>query len=281
MRRNPLLILGIGFLILLVLFAVFGPSAGGGITETKWGTFELPSGRHFLGTDELGRDVFARIAYGARVSLSVGLTVQILALVIGVIAGMIGTFGPKWLSITVMRFTDGMFAFPDILLAILIIGLLETNSSFRAGPLGNLMASGFLPVVVALSITAWPSFARLTNTTATSLKDREFVVAAKALGAPPAYVIVRHVLPQMWGILLAVSMVELAGTILAEATLSFLGIGILPPYPSWGSMINLARDDMVSHPLWLLWPCLILSLTIFALNFVGDGLRAILDPRRK
>lgn len=281
MRRNPLLILGIGFLVLLVLFAIFGPLAGGGITETKWGTFELPSSRHFLGTDELGRDVFARIAYGARVSLSVGLTVQILALVLGVGAGMIGTFGPRWLSITVMRFTDGMFAFPDILLAILIIGLLESNSSFRDGALGKLMASGFLPVVVALSITAWPSFARLTNTTATSLKDREFVVAAKALGAPPTYVILRHVLPQMWGILLAVSMVELAGTILAEATLSFLGIGILPPYPSWGSMINLARDDMVSHPLWLLWPCLILSLTIFALNFVGDGLRAILDPRRK
>jgi ABC-type dipeptide/oligopeptide/nickel transport system permease subunit len=281
LKRNPLLMVGIGFLVLLVLFAVFGPLAGGGITETKWGTFEMPSSRHLLGTDELGRDVLARIAYGARVSLAVGLTVQVLALVIGVIAGMIGTFGPKWLSITVMRFTDGMFAFPDILLAILIIGLLESNSSFRGGVFGKVMESGFLPVVVALSITAWPSFARLTNTTATSLKDREFVVAAKALGAPPAYVIVRHVLPQMWGILLAVSMVELAGTILAEATLSFLGIGILPPYPSWGSMINLARDDMVSHPLWLLWPCLILSLTIFALNFVGDGLRAILDPRRK
>ena len=281
MRRNPLLMLGIGFLVLLVLFAVFGPSAGGGIQETKWGTFELPSARHLLGTDELGRDVLARIAYGARVSLAVGLTVQVLALVIGVIAGMVGTFGPKWLSITVMRFTDGMFAFPDILLAILIIGLFDTNSMARVPLIGGFVTSGFVPVVVALSITAWPSFARLTNTTAASLKDREFVVAAKALGAPPAYVILRHILPQMWGILLAVSMVELAGTILAEATLSFLGIGILPPYPSWGSMINLARDDMVSHPLWLLWPCLILSLTIFALNFVGDGLRAILDPRGK
>lgn len=281
MRRNPLLILGIAFLVFLVLFAIFGPMASGGIADTRWGAFETPSAHHLLGTDELGRDVLARVAYGARVSLAVGLTVQAIALIIGVIAGMIGTFGPKWLSVTVMRFTDGMFAFPDILLAILIIGLLETNNSFRSGFVGGFVSSGFLPVVVALSVTAWPSFARLTNTTATSLKDREYVVAAKALGAPPAYVILRHVLPQMWGILLAVSMVELAGTILAEATLSFLGIGILPPYPSWGSMINLARDDMVSHPLWLVWPCLILSLTIFALNFVGDGLRALLDPRRK
>jgi len=280
LRKNPLLLVGIAFLVFLALFAIFGPSAGGGITETKWGAFEFPSSRHLLGTDQLGRDVLARVAYGARVSLAVGITVQLLALVVGVIFGTIGAFGPKWLSVTVMRFTDGMFAFPDILLAILIIGLFS-NSSHGGGALGGFIISGFLPVVVALSITAWPSFARLTNTTAASLKDREFVVAAKALGAPSAYVIVRHVLPQMWGILLAVSMVELAGTILAEATLSFLGIGILPPYPSWGSMINLARDDMVSHPLWLLWPCLILSLTIFALNFVGDGLRAILDPRRK
>ncbi|MHB8636341.1 MAG: ABC transporter permease [Fimbriimonadaceae bacterium] len=281
MRRNPLLVLGIGFLVLLVLFAIFGPSVSGGITNTKWGVFDMPSSRHWLGTDELGRDVLARIAYGARVSLAVGLTVQALAVGVGVVAGMIGAFGPKWLSITVMRFTDGMFAFPDILLAILIIGLLETRSNSSRGLLGGFMVSGFLPVVVALAVTAWPSFARLTHTTASSLKDREFVVASRALGASQAYVIVRHILPQMWGILLAVSMVELAGTILAEATLSFLGIGILPPYPSWGSMINVARDDMVSHPLWLLWPCLILSLTIFALNFVGDGLRAILDPRGK
>lgn len=281
MRHSPLLLFGIAFLAVLVLFAIFGPMMGGGITYTGWGTFEMPSSHHWLGTDELGRDVFARIAYGARVSLAVGLTVQLLALVVGVSAGMVGTFGPRWLSVVVMRFTDGMFAFPDILLAILIIGLLETHGGVGGGLIGGFIASGFLPVVVALSITAWPSFARLTNTTATSLKDREFVVASKALGAPSGYVILRHVLPQMWGILLAVSMVELAGTILAEATLSFLGIGILPPYPSWGSMINLARDDMVSHPLWLVWPCLILSLTIFALNFVGDGLRAMLDPRSK
>jgi ABC-type dipeptide/oligopeptide/nickel transport system permease subunit len=114
-----------------------------------------------------------------------------------------------------------------------------------------------------------------------SIKDREFVVAAKAIGGSTFYVVTRHVLPQLWAILLAVSMVELAGTILAESTLSFLGIGIQAPNPSWGSMINNARLDMNSHPILLLWPCAILSLTIFALNFVGDGLRAALDPRSR
>ena len=281
MRRDPLLVLGVGFLICLALFAIFGPAIGGGYLSTKGQAFEPPFGRHLLGTDALGRDVLARLAYGARVSLSIGLSVQALALAAGVTMGMVGTFAPPWLRAVAMRFTDGMFAFPDILLAILIIGLLETNSYAPRGPIGQLVTSGILPVVVALGITAWPSYARLTQTTASSLKDREFVVASRALGASPAYVITRHVLPQMWGILLAVSMIELAGTILAESTLSFLGIGVLPPYPSWGAMINSARDDMQSHPIWLLWPCLVLSLSIFALNFVGDGLRQMLDPRKK
>src|SRR5665213_1327915 len=136
MRRDPLLMLGIGFLAILVLFAVFGPVFGGGYLNTNGQAFEPPFGRHLLGTDVQGRDVLARLAYGARISLCVGLTVQILALVLGVTAGMIGTFGPKWLRVTVMRFTDGMFAFPDILLAILIIGVLSTRTASSEGLLG-------------------------------------------------------------------------------------------------------------------------------------------------
>jgi ABC-type dipeptide/oligopeptide/nickel transport system permease subunit len=136
-------------------------------------------------------------------------------------------------------------------------------------------------VIAALAITAWPAMARLVMTLVASLKDREFVVASKALGASTFYVATRHILPQIWGILLAVSMVDLAGTILAESTLSFLGIGIQAPMPSWGMMINDARGNMQSHPEMLIAPCLVLSATIFALNFVGDGLRAILDPRSR
>jgi ABC-type dipeptide/oligopeptide/nickel transport system permease subunit len=157
-----------------------------------------------------------------------------------------------------------MFAFPDILLAILIVAV---------------VGLGILPVIAALAVTSWPSIARLVSTQVATLKDREYVVAAKAAGAPTGYLVVKHILPQLSGLLLAYSMIELAGTILAESTLSFLGIGVQEPDPSWGNMINTARINMNSHPVMLIWPCLFLSATIFALNFVGDGLRAYFDPK--
>ena len=199
-------------------------------------------------------------------SLMVGLVVQFIALFAGISVGMIAVFAPRWISSPLMRFTDGMFAFPDILLAILIISIMKDDS-------------GVTPVIVALSVSAWPSIARLVRSQVVTLKDREFVVAAKATGAPTIYLIMKHILPQLVGILMAVSMLEIAGTILAESTLSFLGIGVKAPNPSWGSMVNSARLEMTSYPAALIPPCLILSLTVFAMNFVGDGLRNRFDPK--
>lgn len=259
-----MLIFGASFLLLIVLMAIFGPHLRHNPTDMGASPHLPPSGNFWLGTDEVGRDVFARIAYGARISLQVGLIVQAISLSIGVLVGVLGVYAPKWIAIPLLRLTDGMFAFPDILLAILIIGV---------------FGMGITPVIAALSVTAWPGVARLVRTQVATLKDREFVVASKAIGATPWHVVTRHVLPQLGGILMAVSMVDLAGTILAESTLSFLGIGVQAPTPSWGSMINNARSDMNSHPMLLLWPCIVLSLTIFSLNFVGDSLRAALDPK--
>ena len=257
-------------MVFLVLFAVFGPMIP---TDGKSDPVFDPVGnthlgygsKHaILGTDEIGRSFLQRIAYGARISLFIGFVVQGINLTFGVFIGVVSSFAPKWIAVPVMRLTDGMFAFPDILLAILIIGI---------------MGPGILPVVVALSITGWPSIARLTKTQLATIKEREFVVAAKAAGAPTTYLVMKHLLPQMSGILLAVSMIELAGTILAESTLSFLGIGVQLPTPSWGGLINNARTQYNSNPMELLAPCLILSLTIFSLNFIGDGLRAYFDPK--
>jgi ABC-type dipeptide/oligopeptide/nickel transport system permease subunit len=228
--------------------------------------FAEPGGKHLLGTDYLGRDTLSRLAYGARISLVVGLVVQLISLTLGITIGTLGTFAPKPIRTVLLRFTDAMFAFPDILLAMLIIGV---------------WSLGIVPVIVALSVTAWPGIARLVTNQLATLKDREYVVAARASGASTFYVVTKHILPQLWGILLAVSMVDLAGTILAESTLSFLGIGVQPPEPSWGNMIDTARNQLQSHPTQLLWPCLFLSGTIFALNFVGDGLRERLDPKSK
>lgn len=257
---------GVIYLVLLVVFAIFMPWARHGYLEASAKPNLPPNPEFWLGTDEQGRDILARLAYGARISLLVGITVQAISLTVGITVGVLGVFAPKWIGVPLLRLTDGMFAFPDILLAILIIGV------------WNL---GLVPVIVALAITAWPGVARLVFTQVTSLKDREFVVASRAMGAATGYLVLRHILPHLWGVLLAVSMVELAGTILAESALSFLGIGVQPPTPSWGSMISNARSNMNSYPLQLLWPCLILSLTIFALNFVGDGLRAMIDPKNR
>ncbi len=267
--RDPLVWGGIIFMVALVLFAIFGPFLPAGVKEPVYDPVGLPhlpygSAHAALGTDEIGRSFLQRIAYGARVSLLIGITVQLINLTFGVFMGVVSSFAPKWIAGFVMRLTDGMFAFPDILLAILIIGIL--------GP-------GWFPVIVALSITGWPSIARLTKTQLATIKEREFVVAARAVGAPTPYLVFKHLLPQMSGILLAVTMIDLAGTILAESTLSFLGIGVQMPMPSWGGLINNARFQMNSYPTEIIAPCVVLSLTVFALNFIGDGLRAYFDPK--
>lgn len=255
---------GVAYLVGLVLMAVIGPAIRPNFETTGQDSWAAPGAKYWLGTDQLGYDIFARLAYGTRISMMIGLIVQTISISFGVLMGTLGVFGPKWLQQIVLRFTDSMFAFPDILIALLIIGL---------------WSPGVIPVIVALSVTSWPGMARLVRSQLVSLKDREYVIAARAAGASTFYVVTRHILPQMVGILLAVAMIDLAGTILAESTLSFIGIGIQPPTPSWGSMIDNFRGEMTSHPTAILWPCLILSLTIFALNFVGDGLRAHFDPK--
>lgn len=273
-RRDWVLWTGMGFLGLLVLFALFGPNLRHNYFDPIGKPFMRPGPNAWLGTDELGRDLFARLAFGARISLYIGLAVQVISLGTGIVVGVLGVYAPKWIASPLLRFTDAMFAFPDILLAILIIGI---------------FGRGTQPVIVALAITAWPAIARLVRTQLATLKDREFVVASRSMGASTFYTVSRHVLPQLWGLLLAVAMIELAATILAESTLSFLGIGVQQPVPSWGSMINIGRLYMQPGPrytgspemLYLVWPCLMLALTVFALNFVGDGLRALVDPKSK
>ena len=279
--RNPLLLFGIGFLVLLLLFASFGPKIRSAqlappgepkfdaVTDRVDKPYVSPSPGLPLGTDANGRDEVARLAEGAKVSLLVGFVVQVFAVGFGMFVGVLGTFAPGFIRLPLLRFTDAMFAFPDILLAILIVG------TFAGAGLG------ILPVIVALGITAWPSFTRLTVTLMATVKDREYVVAAKAAGASTLYLVLKHILPQVLPLILAVSMVEMAGTVLSESTLSFIGIGIQPPNPSWGNMISDVRQaEITANIPQLAAPCLALSLTIFALNFVGDGVLAVLDPKK-
>lgn len=301
--RDPMLALGALFLTALVLFAMFGPMVRTAQLRvpsdrtfdavfTQIGKPFLPAGaateasaRATLGTDDIGRDELARLMQGARVSLVVGVTVQLFALAAGMLMGVAGVFAPKWLRVVALRLTDVMFAFPDILLAILLVAALSPSTLQKRLPF---LASwpdewiGIVPVVAALGITAWPSIARLVRVQVASVKDREYVVAARAAGASTTYLVVRHILPQVLPLILAVSMVEMAGTVLAESALSFIGIGVQAPNPSWGNMINNARGgDITAHIPLLLYPCVLLSLTIFALNFVGDGLQTLFDPKAR
>ena len=296
--RDPMLALGVAFLLALFLFAIFGPMLRTHQLqppgEKNFEAVFTPIGKPFLragaqgatlGTDDIGRDVLARLAQGARVSLVVGFVVQTIALTVGMAMGVIGVFAPKWLRIPGQRLTDAMFAFPDILLAILLVAALSPQALQKSVPF---LADwpdewiGIVPVVAALGITAWPSIARLVRVQVASVKDREFVVAARAAGASTTYLVLRHILPQVLPLILAVSMVEMAGTVLAESALSFIGIGVQAPNPSWGNMINNARSgDITAHVPLLLYPCVLLSLTIFALNFVGDGLQTLFDPKSR
>lgn len=256
--------IGVGYLVLLVILAIFGPNMRHSFAEQLTSPMQGPSAQYWMGTDEVGRDIFARIAYGARISLIIGICVQLLAVTIGLTLGILMVFAPKWIAVPIQRITDGMFAFPDLLLAIMIVGIFQM---------------GVGPVIIALTVGSWPSVARLVKGQVATLKDREYVIAAKAMGASTFYQVTRHILPHLVGVVLAVMMVDVAATILAESTLSFLGIGVLPPEPSWGQMISQGNVYKEQSLNLLIWPCLFLSMTVFALNFVGDGLRVLADPK--
>jgi len=219
---------------------------------------------HPLGQDALGRDLLARVLYGARISLAVGAATVAISLAAGVSVGAAAGYAGGWIDEGVARVIDVLLAFPGLLLAIALAAVLGPS-------LGN--------VVLALSMLGWTGYARLTRAEVASLRRREFVQAAEALGAPPARVLLRHLLPLTAPVLLVQATFGMAGAIVAEASLSFLGLGAPPPLPSWGAMINEGRPFLLVAPHVVLWPGLALAATVLALQLVGDGLRDLLDVR--
>jgi peptide/nickel transport system permease protein len=229
-------------------------------------TLQAPSASHPLGTDNFGRDVLSRLIYGARVSLAVAVGVEAVELLFGLALGMLAGLKGGRLDNAVMRVTDLMFAFPDILLAILITGTLGKS---------------LVNVFIALALVGWPGMVRLVRSQVLSLREKEFIEAARAMGASDGRIILRHLLPNILGPVVVAATVGMGTIILAESTLSFLGLGIQPPYPSWGSMINDGWAFRRSEPMLTVYPALCLALTIMAFNFLGDGLRDWLDPRSR
>ncbi len=260
---------GVGLLITIgfVLSALFAPAISP-FSPTKQqmtNALQPPSGEHILGTDELGRDMFSRILYGAQASLEVGFLSVGFALCIGVTLGLIaGYWSNSWIETLIMRVMDALLAFPALVLALAFVAAL--------GP-------GLNNAILAIGIVNIPTYARLTRGQVLSAKEHEYIQAARTVGASDARIIVRHRLPNVSSPLIVQTSLGFATAILAEAALSFLGLGVQPPTPSWGEMLNGARGYLEIDPWLIIGPGAGIFLAVLGFNFIGDGIRDVLDPR--
>jgi peptide/nickel transport system permease protein len=235
-----------------------------------------PSWQHPMGTDDLGRDILARVLYGGRISLAVGLAAMMMAITVGVIIGAIAGIARGWVDTALMWVTDLFLSLPQLPLLLLLIFL------FR-DPLKNLFGLElgiFILIVVVIGGFRWMPVARLVRAQFFSLREKEFVEAARALGANTSRQVVRHILPNSLGPVIVAASIDVAAAILAESTLSFLGLGFPPDIPTWGRILYDGRDymDVAAH--WALFPGIAIFITVLTINFIGDGLRDALDPRR-
>jgi len=266
--RNKLAVLGAVIVLCFLLLAIFANFlAPYPYTKTDFSkAYQYPSRQFLLGTDPLGRDLLSRLIYGARISMIVGLGSQIIVLLIGVpIGALAGYYGGK-VDLYLMRFVDVMYAFPTLLFVILIMSAL---------------GAGLLNIFIALGLTSWVTICRLTRAQFLSLRKKEFVVAATAIGAPAGRIIWRHLLPNALTPLIVAVTFGVPAAIFTEAALSFIGVGISPPTPSWGQMVGEYQQYIRSYWHLATFPAIAIGLTMLAFSFLGDGLRDALDPRMK
>jgi len=261
-------VLGLCVIVLLVTLALFAPllSPYDPTLQTWSAVRKPPSALHWFGTDDVGRDVLSRVIYGARASLSAGLISVVIALLVGVPVGLVSGYAGGFIDALFGRITDALLACPFLILAIAL-------AAFLGPSLSNAM--------IAIGITTTPIFLRLTRGEVMAVKVEDYVEAARAVGNPRWRIALFHILPNIMPALLVQATLSIATAIVAEASLSFLGLGQQPPAPSWGSMLNSAQRFLVNEPWMAVWPGLAIFLTVLSLNLVGDGLRDALDPRER
>ncbi|MEP7212107.1 MAG: ABC transporter permease [Acidobacteriota bacterium] len=266
---NRLTYIGIAIAAVVILAAIFAPFvATHDVTAQNLALrFQSPSAEHWFGTDALGRDVFSRVVYGARISLEVGITVVVVSSIFGTFIGAIAGFYGGWVDKILSGYVFNVFlAFPGLLLAIALV-------AFLGAGLGKL--------ILALCIIGWVGYARVMRGQVLKIREYDFVQAARALGAGDMRILFTHIMPNAIQPLIVQASLGMAGAVLSEASLSFLGLGIPPPAPSWGTMIEEARQYFATYPHVLFFPGVAIALTVLAFNFIGDGLRQYLDPKQR
>lgn len=268
LKRNKMAMVGLGIVIVLVIFALFPQIiAPYGYDEQNYSeALQFPSFRHIMGTDNFGRDIFSRIVYGTRISLLVGLASVAFSVVAGGLLGAVAAFYGGVIDNVIMRFVDILLAIPSILLAISI--------SAALGP-------GLFNMMIAIGIGSIPTYARVVRASILTVKEQEFIEAARSVGASDWRLIFKHMIPNALAPIIVQATMGIAGAILSAASLSFIGLGIQPPTPEWGSMLSAGRQYIRDYWHIVTFPGVTIMITIFALNLLGDGLRDALDPKLK
>ena len=279
LRRDRAAMSGAALVLIIILVAILAPVLSPhdpteqfreGLTpdgQPMPGTLFTTSDLHFpLGTDANGRDLLSRILYGTRVSLLVGVLANLMAVTIGTLVGSVAAYFRGWVEILLMRFTDMMMAFPTLLLAMTLVAILKPSVWI---------------IILVIGAVYWTWIARVIYGQVLALRDRDFVIAARALGAGRVFTLFRHILPQLFPTIIVWGTLGIATNVMLEASLSYLGIGVQPPTPSWGGMIQQGQSFYRAAPWLVIYPGLAIMLTVFAFNLFGDGLRDALDPTQR
>lgn len=266
-RQNKIALLALVILLILVFFIIFGPSISGyGFEKIDQNALNQgPSAEHWFGTDDLGRDLFARVWQAGRVSLLIGITGALIASIVGSIYGGIAAYFGGIVDDIMMRIVEVLLSIPYLLIVILVSVVTDSKS------LGTML--------VALTLTGWCGIARLVRGQMLQLKSQEFVLAANALGVSPMKIIMKHMIPNTLGMIIVAITFDIPGYIFSEAFLSYVGLGIQPPQTSWGALASAAQQNFMFYPTQLLFPAIMIALTMLSFTLLGDGLRDALDPK--
>jgi peptide/nickel transport system permease protein len=277
-RRHRLAMVGATVLLLMVAAVLAGPLAYRvPVNEIDFkAKLQTPSWSHPLGTDDLGQDLLARMLYGGRISLAVGVAAMLIAISIGTAVGAISGYVGGALDHTLMRITDLFLSLPGLPLLLLIVYLFRDSLKKALGPETGV----FILIVAVIGGLRWMPVTRLVRAQFLSLREKEFVEAARGLGAPPLRQVIRHILPNAMGPVIVAGSLDVAAAIIAESTLSFLGLGFPPDIPTWGRLLFDAKDNLDFAPHWAIFPGTAIFLTVLSINYIGDGLRDALDPRK-